>query len=740
MQSASRILSLRLLFLFFIFFCQNENKQAQAHLRGVSLLASRTTHILPSVPYYPVLISSSRRAGSSLVYFEQENSSLIVATSDSSGYFAARHPLQQQAVTNFLASAKLNNDNVDDFISVQREKNTIDVFLSSNSETTYTKHSYPVSFYPEKVVISDINNDRFPDILCVGKLSTGVAVLLGKKNATFQPVKTLFEDIPVDDVLITSINGDKIPDLILQNWLSNEVQVYIGFGKLHYSLQTSFQFGNDTTYVLAADYTNDGVIDLAIASSQNKVLRLLAGDGLGSFQEVQTLSLSVFPKAIFPAALQSASSNDIVLDNASEGIFSIVTMQQSGYWNDEVVYGCQDGPGKLLVGDVDGDGINEVIRLSRKKECEVFWKKQQLENGYSKIQSIAVGNNPNSLSVGDYNADGNLDIAVSNGGTSTMDILFNTQQNNFSQRTAFQVLENPTSIQWYSQNDSAVTFLLRHGNPLKVSIMTIESEKKSAHELYDDIISYVVPLQTRPSAIFPDVSLTETGIHFFVTNLAIDNTIVYFKQVAETRFVTKNLVPILPAKILGANIADLNADDHTDLLYTYFDDVVKKYYFGSTLNDSLDEFKGISQNVLLQNSEITKAIIQTEDCNGDLQKDFILNLLPTNTLEIILGQSNGNLPSALLIDTATVTSSLQDIQCVDFNQDGIVDILLLERISSTLFVYFGRGNGKFSKKISLSQLPEGAVFKCADFNNDGLMDILYTNPKKYFLTLRYGSN
>ncbi|MBW7888414.1 MAG: VCBS repeat-containing protein [Bacteroidetes bacterium] len=713
-----------------------EFERTSAHLNGVSLVSTVTTHRVSSVPFYPVLLASTTSKKNIMLYFDQENSSIVIAATESTEYFSKKNIIQQGTITNYLAAAKLNNDGFDDFISVQREKNSIEVFLSKGSDTVYSKQSYPVSFYPEKVIVSDINNDRIPDILCIGKLSSGIAVLLGKKNFTFQPVRTLFEGIPVNDIIVTNINGDRIPDLIIHNWLSNETQIYIGFGNLQYSLQSTFQFGSDTTHVLAADFTKDNNIDLAIASSQNKVLRLLAGDGLGSFQEVQTLPLSVFPAEMFLAHVHSSSSNDIVLDNTVEGSFSIVTTRAAGYWNDEVVYGCETGAGKLIVGDVDGDNINEIIRFTQNHEYEIFWNKNETS---SLEQNLAVGNAPNAITIGDYNADGNLDIAVSNGASSTLDLLFNGEQYDFSNRLTVQVSNNPASLQWYAQNDTAITFLLRHGNPYQLSIITIESGKDTSRGMYEDIVSYIIPLQMRPSAVFPDISLTETGIHFFVTNFTSDNTIKYFKQVVETRFITKNLIPIVPAKILGANIADLNNDAHTDLLYTYFDDVTKGYYFGTTLNDSLDNFKGVSRNIPLPSKFVEKAVMLVDDFNGDGEKDCLLNLLPDNTLGIILGGTGGALQPYVLIDSNITVASTQDIQSIDYNQDGIPDIVLLERKSSTLYLYYGRGNGLFSPKIPLLGLPENASFRCADLNNDGFPDIVYTNPKKYYLTIHYGS-
>ncbi|OCQ99415.1 hypothetical protein BCD64_10145, partial [Nostoc sp. MBR 210] len=60
--------------------------------------------------------------------------------------------------------------------------------------------------------------------------------------------------------------------------------------------------------------------------------------------------------------------------------------------------------------------------------------------------NFTVGTNPSSVTVADFNSDGNLDLAVANSGTSDVSVLLGDGTGNFATATNFTVGTNPTSV------------------------------------------------------------------------------------------------------------------------------------------------------------------------------------------------------------------------------------------------------------------------------------------------------
>lgn len=689
---------------------------------------------------FPHFINYSSQKRHDLLFYNSDSSRLGILLNNGEGSFYDPQFVATTANVTSITVGNLNNDGIDDIVVVHREQNQIEVLLSVKKDSTYSTLFYSVNFYPEKVIIGDINNDRIPDIISFGKLSSGISILLGKSKGNFDKPIVLFQDVPVYDCVLISLNGDQIADVALFNWLTNEIIIYLGTGKMKFSEQTVLSFSQDTVKTLLGDFNNDYLADLAIISEQNKILQILHGDGLGNFNFYQTMSISGMPHTLSSSFLHHSQWSDLISFNKEQNTFSIFPNRKDGGFFEEVIFGAPRQTTDMISGDVNGDGFSDILLIdSKQKNYSVIYNSQTKFAEMINSVSIAVGNQPSNLYVNDFNNDGKDEILITNHESSTLSLLL-ASDDYFYGQISIETPEKPMAVSLYAKNDSMLTLYSTHNEGPKVSLYTIKNSEKNDFTLVGEIEQYSITLPEKAVTVLPDITGAQKGISLYVFMSSAKNAIVFYQQVKGTRFLTKSLVPLIPSKIIFSTINDLNYDGRTDLLYIYSDATLKSNYLGITFNDETNEYKGKVFTIPLQDSLIKKASIFVEDFNGDQLKDCLLFSSPRNVLQLALGNKDNSFGKFEEIVLDTKIEQSEQIQLYDFNNDGILDIIVSNYGTESLFLFKGRGNGKFlPKKFITNILPE-SIFRCGDFNGDGVSDIVYTNPAGHTVSIIYGNN
>ena len=125
------------------------------------------------------------------------------------------------------------------------------------------------------------------------------------------------------------------------------------------------------------------------------------------------------------------------------------------------------------------------------------------------------------------------------------------------------------------------------------------------------------------------------------------------------------------------------------------------------------------------------------DVNGDNIPDCILYSTPLNAIRIALGNGAGRYGEFISIAENIEVTNPEHLQVVDFDGDGINDIMVSNDATSELYFFKGKGNGKFLPGEFLLDLPKDAMFRFGDFNGDGTLDVVYTNPAENLVTFHF---
>jgi hypothetical protein len=193
---------------------------------------------------------------------------------------------------------------------------------------------------------------------------------------------------------VGDFSGEGIPDLATANVVDNTVSILLGNGNGTFTQAANSPrkvFGSSPSSVAVADFNRDGKLDLVVAVVGPNDVSILLCNGDGTFTEAANSPVTV---GLTPYSVAVADFN-------GDGIPDLVTA------NDDVVNG-NPGTVTILLGVGDG-GFTEATG-----------------------SPIPVGINPLIVAAGDFNADGKVDLAVTNENDNSVAILLGDGDGTFT--------------------------------------------------------------------------------------------------------------------------------------------------------------------------------------------------------------------------------------------------------------------------------------------------------------------
>jgi hypothetical protein len=263
------------------------------------------------------------------------------------------------------------------------------------------------------VALADLDGDGTLDIIVLSY--DMVSVLLGTGNGGFAPVAIYNVPSTFSPALgVADLNGDGSLDILNS---SGSVLFNNGDGTFAPAINNNW---GDSTALALGDFDGDGFTDVVV-SGYTTTLAVLFNTGNGVF--LPPIFYNVGTGALVPVDLNGdgkldlVSSDGGVLFNNGNGTFAAVIKNSWGYSPYYL------GAGTLVMGDLDGDGVPDAV-LPRAGSVVVALGQS---NGVSSaLFSYPVGSSVEfSGAVADLNADGKLDIVVTNRDTNTVSVLLN---------------------------------------------------------------------------------------------------------------------------------------------------------------------------------------------------------------------------------------------------------------------------------------------------------------------------
>ena len=365
--------------------------------RGVSVSPASVTLTAGQSATVPVTLTASARLPAGTFGFTLSASGggvtrtspvTLALSSSATGSFAPASAVPVGVGPFSLAVGDFNGDGDPDLATANAGDGTASVMLGSGDGRFANAAGSPFSAgaNPYAVAVGDVDANGALDLAVTHHSNSNngtVSVLLndGSGALTAAPGSPFAVGAESTGLAVADVNGDGRPDLVIANGGANTVSEWLGDGSGGFAPATSqgspFAVGNTPIPVALGDFNGDGNLDVAVGNYYSGSVSVLLGDGSGGFAPSarSPFAVGTYPNVVAVGDFNGDGNLDLAAANYNAGTVSVLL----------------------------GDGSGGFAPAAQ--------------------SPFAVGAEPNSVVVADFNGDGRLDVATADSGSKTISVL-----------------------------------------------------------------------------------------------------------------------------------------------------------------------------------------------------------------------------------------------------------------------------------------------------------------------------
>jgi uncharacterized protein (TIGR03437 family) len=459
---------------------------------------------------------------------------------------------------------------------------------------------------------------------------------------------------------------------------ANGVAVYLGTPLFAFRNTASYPVGAYAAGAIAADFNRDGKTDLAVVNLGDNPapghLSILLNNGDGTFASPVAYSAGGAPISLAVLDVNHDGILDIaVADNGGSaadatGAVYVLLGKGDGTFGTATSYTAGENPLSVTIADFNGDGNPDLAVTAEDNSVTIL---AGSGNGTFRAgASFQAGNSPQYLAAGDLNGDGKLDLAVANTNDNTISIFVGKGDGTFQLRATYITSFGPNSLVIADYNGDGKPDILQASGDARLMLPGFNS---------DDI----------------DILLGNGDGTF---------------QGASTYTPGPTAGPLL-------GVSDFNSDGKADVVMT--DGTGRPYLFAGNGNGTFQQASAIAAPAGF--AQGGPAAAAAGDFNGDGKPDLAVTETHANSIAVLLNAPGG------LQAGSTISSGGNgpaQILSADFDGDGKADLALVNGGTPNLAILTGTGNGSFQVKNTYGTTRPMAAIAAADLNGDGRPDLI----------------
>jgi hypothetical protein len=386
----------------------------------------------------------------------------------------------------------------------------------------------------------------------------------------------------------------------------------------------------------------------------------------GQFLEAPPYPTGASPQGVAVGDFRNDGNLDVVVANSGNpggNTISVLLGNGDGTFAAQKTYATDTAPVGVAVGDFNNDGnLDIAVTNSGSNTVSVF-----LGNGDGTFQSKAdftTGNQPHGVAVGDFNADGNLDLVVTNAGDGTVGVLLGKGNGTFNPQVTYSTGFNPWSV--------AVGCV--HAKLPSCTVLDLVVANNNNNNVLSVLLG-------NGDGTFHGDFQSSTGS--------------------------------TPVSVV---LADFNHDGYMDIAVA------------DQAGNAVSILLGNGTGSFPTHTEYPTGAFPTAVTLGDFNHDGNLDLAVTagngNSVSVLWGQGNGTFQGQVNVGTGDIPYS---VVAGDFNNDKTTDMVVANWGGNSVSVILSNGNDTFQARTDFAAGTNARAVATADFNGDGFLDLAVAN-------------
>jgi hypothetical protein len=340
-----------------------------------------------------------------------------------------------------LAAAFLDEDDNVDIVTADRSDDSVSIFLGRGDGSFGERSAHSVGVFPESVATADMDGDGFTDVVTSNRGSFDVSVLLGDGHGALSPARSFLAEEEPTAVLLADLGGSEVGQgrVDVVTITANEtVTTLMNRGDGSLDAVENVAVGAPTADVAVADLNDDALPDLVVATASGVVLTFVARAS-GGFLASQSLSIGGEPFGVVAVDLDRDEYIDIAVADRQLDRVAVAFGKGGGRFGSFQFLSTAPEPVAITAGDFNRDGRVDLAVAAGDKNGQVSVLLHDPGRRFRAARNRAVGAEPIAIVSGAFDADGFDDLAVANNASSNVVILQSNGNGFFRQA---QVLEN----------------------------------------------------------------------------------------------------------------------------------------------------------------------------------------------------------------------------------------------------------------------------------------------------------